>query len=90
METNNTAQLNYGNIAAVMPDGTPAPYVLTPEEAIKFLRLDDTEHPENTLRYYHDIGLLKGTYIGKRRFYTVVELCQFVDRQTKENRKSKS
>lgn len=92
MESKNITQLKRGHVAAVcpavMPDGTPAPFVLTPAEAIKFLRLDDTEHPENTLTYYHDKGLLRATYIGKRRFYTINELCDFAERVTRQNRKT--
>ena len=60
-------------LQAFMPDGTPAPFVLTETEAARFLRIDDTKHPQGTLSYYHEKGLLKGTYIGKRRFYMIGE-----------------
>jgi hypothetical protein len=43
-----------------MPDGTPAPYVMTAEEAVKFLRLDTngSKHPDTTLQYYIDEQML--------------------------------
>lgn len=75
-------------LQAFMPDGTPAPYVLTPEQAVKFLQLDgQVKNPENSLKYYREEHLLKATYIGRRCLYSLKELCDFVDRQTKENRR---
>ena len=74
---------------AYMPDGTPAPYVLTSEEAIKFLRIDTngTKHPEATLEHYQQEGLLFPVTIGKCRKYPLPELLRFIDRlsQLKEN-----
>lgn len=69
-----------------MPDGTPAPFVLTQAEAIRFLMLENAKHPENTLRYYSEKGLLNGTYIGKCRFYILTELVKFVERVTRAER----
>ena len=69
-----------------MPDGSPAPFVLTQNEAIRFLRIENVKHPEHTLRYYSEKGLLHGTYIGKCRFYTVTELVDFVGRVTRAER----
>ena len=45
-----------------MPDHRPAPYVLTSEEAIKFLRIDTngTKHPEATLEHYQQERHLLG------------------------------
>ena len=70
-----------------MPDGTPAPFVLTLDEAARFLRIEDVPHPESTVRYYCEKGLLKSTYIGKRRFFTLTELVKFVGRVTRDERK---
>jgi hypothetical protein len=78
-------------VQAFMPDGTPAPYVLTPELAVIFLQFDgEVKNPENTLKYYREKRMLKGTYYGKRCRYSLKELCDFVDRQTKENRRTKT
>ena len=68
-----------------MPDGTPAPYVLTSEEAIKFLRIDTnhTKHPEATLQHYQKEGLLCPITIGKCRKYPLPELLRFIDRLSK-------
>ena len=72
-----------------MPDGTPAPYVLTSAEAIKFLRIDTngTKFPEATLDYYQTAGLLCPITIGKSRKYPLPELLKFIDRlsQAKED-----
>ena len=72
-----------------MPDGSPAPYVMTAQDAIRFLRLDtnDTKHPELTLDYYQKEGLLRPVTIGKTRKYPLPELLRFIERlsQLKEN-----
>ncbi|MFC1677243.1 hypothetical protein ACFL3G_09300 [Planctomycetota bacterium] len=72
-----------------MPNGQPAPYVLTAEEAIRFLRIDTngTKHPEATLEYYQQEDLLRPVTIGKCRKYPLPELLRFIERlsQQKEN-----
>ena len=69
-----------------MPDGRPAPVLLTESEAIQFLRLDtiDLKHPDHTLRRYRDAGLLRCVQISRRIFYPVDELMAFIDRQKAE------
>ena len=69
-----------------MPDNTPAPYVLTSEEAIKFLRLDTngTKHPQATLEHYQQEGLLFPITIGKCRKYPLPELLRFIERLSKQ------
>ena len=74
---------------AYMPNGSPAPYVLTAEEAVRFLRLDTngTKFPEASLDHYQREGLLHPITIGKCRKYPLSELLRFIDRlsQQKEN-----
>ncbi len=64
-----------------MPDGTPAPYIMTAEEAIRFLRIDTngTKHPEATLQHYQKEGLLCPITIGKCRKYPLPELVRFIN-----------
>ncbi len=83
-------QKDYTNVGPVyMPDGTPAPYVMTAEEAIRFLRIDTngTKYPEATLQHYQKEGLLCPITIGKCRKYPLPELLRFIERlsQLKEN-----
>ncbi len=74
---------------AYMPDGTPAPYVLTTDDAVRFLRLDDngTKHPKVTLYHYEKEGLLTSVKIGKCKRYLLSDLIEFTERlsQQKEN-----
>ena len=64
-----------------MPDGTPAPYVMTAEELIIFLRLDGGKsNPHNTLEYYRKRRMLRATRIGKVNFYTQPEVIIFLER----------
>ena len=67
-----------------MPDGSPVPDLLTEDEAIKFLRLDENgpKNARNTLKYYRDEGLLHAVRVGKRYRYQRKELLEFLDRAT--------
>ena len=66
----------------MMPDGDggwqPIPPVLTKEEAILYLRLDDASHPERSLRYYREHGLT-GKRIGKELRFTQKALEDFLN-----------
>lgn len=83
MTTNNNDYINYLG-PVFFPDGTPVPELLTKQEAIKFLRLDEggTKHPEMSLQYYRSEGLLKATKVGKRLRYQKKELLRFLDELT--------
>lgn len=70
--------------ATVLPDGngsyTPCPEVLTEDEAIRYLRLDNQNaDPAKTLQYYRDKKILKATKIGKNLLYSRKELDRFVE-----------
>ena len=71
----------------IMPDGRPAPTVMTPGEAIAFLRLDQTgiKDPLLSLRYYREKGLLKGVKIGLKLRYRLADLLDFLDRLGEES-----
>lgn len=71
----------YHNCRSFFPDGTPVPDLLTAEETIRFLRLDinGPKHPETTLQYYRNEGLLRGTQVGKNLRYLRSELLRFLD-----------
>ena len=70
----------------IMPDGRPAPSVLTAHEAVVFLRLDQTsiKDPLQSLRYYREKGLLRGVRIGLRLRYRLVDLLDFLERLAEE------
>jgi hypothetical protein len=65
----------------------PVPSILTEEETIKFLRLDETgiDDPGRTLRYYRSQGLLRARQIGRSIRYPLWELLSFVDRLDQHN-----
>ena len=71
---------------AFMPDGKPAPSVLTAEEAADFLRLNRTgiRDPLMSLRYYRERGLLRGVKIGLKLRYRLTDLLEFLDRLAEE------
>ena len=65
-------------------DGKVVPELLTEHEAIKFLRLDvdGPADPHQTLKYYRDEGLLRGTRISRKYLYQKKELLLFLDKVT--------
>ena len=67
-----------------MPDGSPVPDLLTEEEAIIYLRLneDGPANPRKTLKYYRDEGMLRGTRVGHKYCYQRKELLEFLERAT--------
>jgi hypothetical protein len=68
---------------AYMPDGTPAPYVMSAEKAAQFLLIDGKD-PEQTLRKYREKGLLAGTQVSRHVRYTLPDLMDFLKRQREE------
>lgn len=75
-----------GQVVAVEPD-RPCPELLTAEEAIRYLRLDETKvaDVERTLRYYREKWALRATQVGRRLRYRRIELDRLLDRLTDEN-----
>jgi len=60
-----------------LPDGRPAPAVLTDAETIELLRLD-AQTGSRTLKYYRDEGLLVGVRIGRKVRYPLSEVMRFL------------
>jgi hypothetical protein len=89
MSENN--EFKYISNICFMPDGQPAPEVLSEQEVIKFLRLDeDGKGCSYTLKYYRDKNLLKGIQIGKNLRYTKQEVLNFLALQTERSNKRRS
>lgn len=74
-------------ITLCMPDGTPAPGMLTTDELIRFLRISETQtrFPESTIRYYREKGLLRGVQVGRAVRYPLTEVLRFLDRLQESN-----
>lgn len=74
------------NNTIYMPDGRPAPVLLTESELIQFLRLDliDVKFPGQTIRRYRDAGLLRACQVSKQILYPLEEVLAFIKRQTEE------
>ena len=59
--------------------------LLTPREAVMYLRLDEEREPPASLRALDrlvDKRLLRPCIVGKRRRFSRVELDRFIDEQT--------
>jgi hypothetical protein len=81
----------FPTLTVYMPSGKPVPLVLTEDELISLLRLDETgsKDPRLTIRFYRKKGLLKGIRIGKTIRYTQTEVLNFLEKQTSwTNRKN--
>jgi len=66
-----------------LPDGRPCPAVLTADELISLLRLDG-EHPGRCLKFWRDMGLLRGVRLGKTLRYRLADVLDFLDRKAAE------
>lgn len=77
---------NNGGFVPAMPDGTPAPFVMIEQDLIRFARLDtkltngeDPQvDPHNTIAYYIEKGYLKTRHIGKRAFFILPDVIEFL------------
>lgn len=62
--------------------------LLTPIEAVQYLRLDETGHSPRsavrTLNYWRDKGQLKATKFARRVWYLKEELEKFLKNKTEE------
>lgn len=70
------------------PDtGSPVPPVLTRDEAVRLLRLDQVniKHPKRTLDYYRNRGLLRAVQMSKEVMFPLSDLLDFVERQREAN-----
>lgn len=66
---------------AFMPNGKPCPVVMTAEEVVELLRLDNGD-PLRTLKYFRDEGLLVGFRLGRRIRYRLVDVLKFLNKKT--------
>lgn len=82
-----TLTLGDSNIVVKHVPDRPCPELLTAEEAVRYLRLDDTDiaDPERTLHYYRKNHGLRGTQVGKKVRYLRIELDKLLERVTREN-----
>lgn len=70
-----------------LPDGRPAPAILTAEETVGLLRLEG-EHPERTLKYWRDERQLTGVRLGRKVRYPLAEVLRFIAEKTAESKSS--
>lgn len=88
MNNNNNDDLYKGTF--YMPDGSIMPELLSLDEALVFLRLDNgtTKKPQGTLQYYREKGLLRVTRVGNNICYQKKELLRFLDVLTEHQSKN--
>lgn len=67
--------------------GDPNPDLLTPDQAVRDLRLDEIKikNPLETLDYYRKLEHLKATQVSKMLFYLRSELDAFLKKMTVVN-----
>lgn len=65
----------------------PVPFVMTEDELIRFLRLNDTgiKEPSRTLERYRREGWLKATQVGTRLRYQLPDVLKFLETAKEEN-----
>ena len=69
--------------AAVLPGGEPCPEILTADEAVRYLRLDETntKDPIGTLKFYRMKGQLMCCKIGTQLLYRRDALDDFAKKR---------
>jgi hypothetical protein len=67
-------------IIPYLPDGRPAPVVLTAEETAGLLRLDVGD-PLRTLKHYRDENELRGFRLGRKVRYRLADVLAFLERK---------
>lgn len=66
-----------------LPDGRPAPAVLTAEETAELLRLDNGD-PLRTLKHYRDARELRGFRLGRKIRYRLDDVLEFVAKKAQK------
>lgn len=74
-------------VVTFLPDGRPAPGVLTADEVVSLLRLEGP-HPERTLKFYRDEGALVGVRLGKKVRYPLDEVLRFLSEKAAKSKTS--
>ena len=72
-----------GNVVEVVA-AEPCPELLTADEAVRLLRLDDLKDPMDVLYQYRRKGLLRGTQVGRHIRYLRTELIAFLETLTEQ------
>ena len=72
-----------GRLVEIEPP-VPCPELLTADEAVRFMRLDDLKNPEDVLYGLRKDGLLRGTQMGRNIRYLRSELMHCLELLTEE------
>ena len=68
------------SIQPCMPDGRPAPYLMTGEEVLEFLRLKSLR-PDMVLWRLRKHGTLSGVQVGRHVRFRLSDVLVFLDKQ---------
>ena len=82
--SDNAAKNTANMLIAYLPDGRPAPVVLTAEETAELLRLDNGD-PLRTLKFFRDEGLLKGFRLGRKVRYRLIDVLTFLEQKSERS-----
>ena len=66
-----------------MPDGRPAPYLMTRDELAEFLRID-VKHVRHAVDRLRTVKGLRAVQIGQRVLYPLSSVLAFVEKQQTE------
>lgn len=66
-----------------MPDGRPAPWLMTREELAEFLRID-VKHVRHSIDRLRSMKGLEAVQIGQRVLYPLSSVLAFVEKQQKQ------
>lgn len=70
---------------AFMPDGRPAPWVMTEDDLVEFLRIQNVKFTHNTIERIRQKYGLRGTQLGKAVRYQLPDVLRTLERIATEN-----
>ncbi len=67
-----------------LPDGRPAPFLMTLEELVDFLRLN-VNHPRDTVDRMRRVHGLRSVQVSKRVLYQLPDVLDFLQQEQERN-----
>ena len=72
-------------VTPYMPDGTPAPYLMTQDDLLKFLRVDNVKFPRATVDRMRRLHGLKAVQVSRNVLFQLPDVLDFLQREQERN-----
>ncbi len=79
-----TGERDIPAVQPYLPDGRPAPYLLTEAELAEFFRLT-SKFPGQSIRRMRDVQGLRAVQVGRRVLFRLDDVLAWIERRQREN-----